>query len=41
MVPLSVGMRTLRQDGWEKIVAGITTAAEVIRVTQQEDIESI
>jgi len=34
---VSLGMRTLRQDGWEKIVMGITTPAEVIRVTQQEE----
>jgi len=36
---LSLGMRTLRQDGWEKVVMGITTPAEVVRVTQQEDSE--
>lgn len=36
---LSLGMRTLRQDGWEKIKKGITTPAEVIRVTQEEDLE--
>jgi general secretion pathway protein E len=36
---LSLGMRTLRQDGWEKIKAGITTPAEVIRVTQEESLE--
>ncbi|MBI3601485.1 MAG: type II/IV secretion system protein [Candidatus Omnitrophica bacterium] len=35
---LALGMRTLRQDGWQKIVKGLTTAAEVIRVTQQEDL---
>ena len=35
---LSLGMRTLRQDGWEKILMGITTPAEVIRVTQQEEL---
>lgn len=27
------GMRTLRQDGWLKIVAGLTTPEEVLRVT--------
>lgn len=36
---LSLGMRTLRQDGWEKIKAGITTPGEVIRVTQEESLE--
>lgn len=34
---LSLGMRTLRQDGWEKINMGITTPEEVIRVTQEEE----
>lgn len=31
-----LGMKTLRQDGIEKIVKGITTADEVLRVTQQD-----
>jgi general secretion pathway protein E len=30
------GMRTLRQDGWEKVKKGITSAAEVLRVTLEE-----
>jgi general secretion pathway protein E len=30
------GMRTLREDGWRKVLAGITTVAEVVRVTQEE-----
>jgi len=34
---VSAGMRTLRQDGWEKVKAGLTTPAEVIRTTQQEE----
>jgi general secretion pathway protein E len=29
------GMRNLREDGWEKIGRGVTTAAEVTRVTQE------
>ena len=29
------GMKTLRQDGWEKILKGITTMEEVARETQQ------
>lgn len=33
---VSAGMHTLRQDGWEKIKMGLTTPAEVVRVTQQE-----
>ena len=35
---LEYGMRTLRQDGWEKIKSGVTTPGEVLRVTQQEDL---
>ena len=31
------GMRTLRQDGWAKVMAGVTTIEEVLRVTQTED----
>ncbi len=30
------GMRTLRDDGWRKVSAGVTTVAEVLRVTQDE-----
>ena len=30
------GMRTLRDDGWRKVRAGITTVSEVMRVTQDE-----
>ena len=33
---VSLGMKTLRQDGWEKVKKGLTTPAEVIRVTQEE-----
>jgi len=29
------GMRTLREDGWMKVEAGVTTAEEVMRVTQE------
>ncbi len=29
------GMRSLREDGWRKIQAGITTVEEVMRVTQE------
>ncbi len=32
------GMRTLREDGWQKVKMGLTTVDEVIRVTQEEDI---
>ena len=29
------GMGNLREDGWQKVAAGVTTAAEVMRVTQE------
>ena len=29
------GMRTLREDGWMKVAQGVTTAEEVLRVTQE------
>jgi type II secretion system protein E len=32
------GMRTLRDDGWEKVKAGLTTIDEVIKVTQEDEI---
>ena len=31
---VEAGMRTLKQDGWEKILAGLTTPEEVLRVVQ-------
>ena len=36
---MALGMRTLRQDGWEKVKEGRTTPGEVIRVTQEETVE--
>src|SRR5262245_48045153 len=30
------GMRLLRDDGWEKVSKGVTTLAEVLRVTREE-----
>lgn len=32
------GMRTLRQDGLQKVLKGLTTFTEVVRVTQQEEL---
>ena len=29
------GMRNLREDGWKKVIEGMTTAEEVMRVTQE------
>jgi type II secretory ATPase GspE/PulE/Tfp pilus assembly ATPase PilB-like protein len=31
------GMLTLRQDGWRKVLAGVTTPAEVMNVTVKDD----
>ncbi len=33
---IQLGMHTLKQDGWDKVRAGITTPEEVLRVTQLE-----
>jgi type II secretory ATPase GspE/PulE/Tfp pilus assembly ATPase PilB-like protein len=30
------GMRLLREDGWDKVRLGMTTLAEVLRVTREE-----
>lgn len=34
---LANGMRTLRLDGWRKVLAGVTTIEEVIRVTSEDE----
>lgn len=31
------GMRTLREDGWQKVLAGVTTVGEVLRVTALDE----
>jgi general secretion pathway protein E len=33
---ISLGMRTLREDGARKVLVGITSSAEVLRVTQED-----
>jgi len=33
---LETGMQTLRMDGARKVLAGVTTVAEVLRVTQAD-----
>lgn len=35
---ISQGMRTLRHDGLQKVLLGLTTYSEVVRVTQQEEL---
>ncbi len=32
-------MRTLREDGWDKVLAGVTTIDEILRVTEDEEYE--
>ncbi len=34
---LKRGMHALRQDGWKKVIEGITTPEEIMKVTQEED----
>lgn len=38
-VAISKGMKTLREDGIEKALKGITTLEEVLRVTQREAVQ--
>jgi len=33
---MSVGMRTLREDGAQKVLSGMTTTAEVLMITTQD-----
>ena len=35
---LEHGMRTLRMDGWRKVLGGVTTLEEVIRVTSEDEV---
>ena len=35
---IELGMRTMQQDGWEKVQEGLTTPDEVLRVTQEDEI---
>jgi type II secretory ATPase GspE/PulE/Tfp pilus assembly ATPase PilB-like protein len=32
-----MGMRTLRDDAWLKVFAGVTTIEEAVAITQQDD----
>ncbi|OQW96933.1 MAG: secretion system protein E [Verrucomicrobia bacterium A1] len=36
-VALRHGMRTLRTDGWTKVLAGVTTVEEVLRVSEEDE----
>jgi general secretion pathway protein E len=33
---VALGMKTLRQHGWEKVAAGITSPSEVLRATRED-----
>jgi type II secretion system protein E len=33
------GMKTLREDGWDKVLAGVTTIDEILRVTEDDEID--
>lgn len=34
---LKHGLRTLREDGWRKVLAGVTTVEEVLRVAEEDE----
>ena len=36
---INSGMKTLREDGWEKVAAGHTTMDEIVRLTQEDDFD--
>ena len=36
---LEQGMKTLRDDGWDKVLAGVTTIDEILRVTEADESE--
>ena len=36
---LEHGMKTLREDGWDKVLGGVTTIDEILRVTEENDFE--
>lgn len=35
-ISLSKGMKTLREDGWAKVFAGVTSVKEILRVTEDQ-----
>ncbi|MDF7800543.1 GspE/PulE family protein [Pontiellaceae bacterium B1224] len=36
---LEHGMKTLREDGWDKVLAGVTTIDEILRVTEDDELD--
>ena len=39
-VAMQLGMKTLREDGWKKIVDGYTTMEEIVRLTQEDEFDA-
>ena len=37
---IRLGMKTLREDGWRKVVAGYSTVDEIVRLTQEDDFDT-
>ena len=35
---MQLGLRNLREDGWDKVKRGITTIEEILRVTREEEL---
>ena len=35
--PITEGMSTLRDDGWTKVLDGVTTIEEVVRATEDNE----
>ena len=38
---VQIGMKGLREDGWRKVAAGLTTVDEVIRLTQEDEFDFV
>jgi type II secretory ATPase GspE/PulE/Tfp pilus assembly ATPase PilB-like protein len=36
---VQMGMKGLREDGWRKVAAGLTTVEEVVRLTQEDEFD--
>ena len=36
---IKMGMKSLREDGWRKVAAGLTTVEEVLRLTQEDEFD--
>ncbi len=38
---MEYGLVTLRMDGWQRLLDGVTTVAEILRVARKADVESV